>query len=59
MASWDPGKRASRRDTWLAAGAIILVLACLLIVGAIEGSSLNPDTDCRWDEVRTVDGTCR
>lgn len=38
---------------------LLVIVACLAIVGTVEGRSLDPNTGCRWDEVLTADGTCR
>lgn len=61
MASWDRRDyhRTNRFDLALALCLLLLLVGALVVVGTVEGSSLNPDTDCKWGEVRTAGGTCR
>lgn len=49
----------SSRETALLWLALLIVLACLAVAGTVEGSSLDPVTDCAWGEILTSDGTCR
>lgn len=59
MASFHSDGRTSARSVALAILLIFFFVAAFAIVGTVERRSLNPDTDCRWDEIRLADGTCR
>ena len=60
MASWDYDTgRSSSWGTAYGLLALLIIVACIVVVGVVEGSSLNPDTDCAWNQVRTSAGECR
>ncbi len=59
MASLDYDRgRGTSRETAYVLLALVVVIACFVVVGTVEGSSLNPDTDCPWNQVRTAEGKC-
>lgn len=59
MASWSHEPKGTRRDTAKAVGFLLALVIAYVIACTVEGHSLNPSTDCGWNQMRMSDGTCR